>query len=124
MDAIDHDTSHSIENQRICLNTLQDDLGLNLIYELLSMKNCCGIHFERYLLELLHCTKNYCKIRYEYKLDDMTSGHEYELLQRMTNYCGCQLCWSCMLWNQVFWREPLQGYKVTFDAKFWRSFPQ
>ena len=23
-----------------------------------------------------------------------------------------------------FWRERSQGYKVTFDAKFWRPFPQ
>ena len=92
MDAIHHDASHSTKNQRICLDTMYDDLRLNLIYEQLSMKNCCGIQFERYLLEPLHCTKNCCRIYYEYKLDDMTSGYEYELLQHVTNYCGCQLC--------------------------------
>ena len=26
--------------------------------------------------------------------------------------------------SRRFWRERSQGYKVTFDAKFWRPFPQ
>ena len=41
--------------------------------------------------------KNCCRIRYENKPDDMTLG--FELLQRMTNYCGYQLCWSWMFWK-------------------------
>ena len=39
IDAMHHDASHSTENQWILLNTMWDDLRLNLIYELLSKKN-------------------------------------------------------------------------------------
>ena len=93
-----HHTTSKIK--RTCLDTMHDELRLNLIYELLlSMKSCCGILFERCLLELLHCAKNCDRIWYKYKLYDMTSGYEYELLQHMTNYFGRQLCRTWVFWK-------------------------
>ena len=58
--------------------------------------------------------KNSCRIRYANKLDDMTLG--FELLQRMTNYCGYQLCWSWMFGKALLKNALLWGIILSFAS--------